>query len=265
MNRKKQRVIAFGFASAVGVAGFAHAGVIDLGTTNLNNGTQFGSASFSWDNVATLTVTLSNTAGSRGDPSWLTGLFWRLNGADIASANTPIGDIRTQDTVGDGFTDTPAGASNDADHLWGFESLASGWSTNVETDPGVFEDFSGAFGGGNQNYGVGAAGFGVFGTALDGLTAVNGPQGGVVSSSVDWATEGFPDQDGEEFLWGSIAFTFNLTNIEGSLSISDVAMVWGTGFDEVVLIPLPAALPMGLLGLAGVVVLRRRLAARQMA
>lgn len=48
MNAKKQRVIAFGFASVVGMAGFAHAGVIDLGTTNLSNGTQFGSASFSW-------------------------------------------------------------------------------------------------------------------------------------------------------------------------------------------------------------------------
>ncbi len=262
MNAKKQRVIAFGFASAVGVAGFAHAAVIDLGTTNLNNGTQFGSASFSWDDTfgsETLSITLSNTAGSRGDPSWLTGLFWMLTGADILSANTPIGDIRTQDIVGDGFTDTPAGASNDADHLWAFESLAAGWSENVNG-----EDFSGSFGGGNQNYGVGAAGFGVFGTALDGSTAVNGPQGGVVSSSVDWAGEGFPDQDGMEFLWGSIAFTFNLENITGPLSISDVAMVWGTGFNEVVLIPLPAALPMGLLGLAGVVVLRRRLAARQM-
>jgi len=41
------------------------------------------------------------------------------------------------------------------------------------------------------------------------------------------------------------------------MQTENVSFVFGTGFDEVVLIPLPAALPMGLLGLGGVVVLRR--------
>ena len=58
----------------------------------------------------------------------------------------------------------------------------------------------------------------------------------------------------------SLIFEFNLDfgNGSGPISIEDVAFVFGTGFDEVVLIPLPPALPLGLAGLAGVVVMRRR-------
>ena len=54
-------------------------------------------------------------------------------------------------------------------------------------------------------------------------------------------------------------FTFDLGNYDLNLAgVSDVNFVFGTGFDEVVLIPVPLALSLGLAGLLGVAVGRKR-------
>jgi hypothetical protein len=43
-----------------------------------------------------------------------------------------------------------------------------------------------------------------------------------------------------------------------NVAVEDSAFVFGTGFDDVVLIPLPPAVWAGAIGLVGVVALRRR-------
>ena len=84
-----------------------------------------------------------------------------------------------------------------------------------------------------------------------------GTDGGIVPSFVGVTVP--PGHFGRPFALGSLTFHFDL-DMEfnfANASVENVSFVFGTGFDEVVLTPLPAALPMGLFGLAGVVVLRR--------
>lgn len=112
-------------------------------------------------------------------------------------------------------------------------------------------------------YALGAAGLDVFG--MTDLLQPGGPppqpggsDGGIVPSFMGITTVP-PGHFGRPFALGTLTFHFDLPggfNIADA-SVENVSFVFGTGFDEVVLIPLPAALPMGLLGLGGVVVLRR--------
>ena len=111
-------------------------------------------------------------------------------------------------------------------------------------------------------YGLGAAGLDVFG--MQDILESGGPapqpagaDGGIIPNFEGVTVP--PGHFGRPFAFGSLTFHFDLPggfNIADA-SVENVSFVFGTGFDEVVLIPLPAALPMGLFGLAGVVVLRR--------
>ncbi len=73
--------------------------------------------------------------------------------------------------------------------------------------------------------------------------------------------------EGTPFALGTLAFLFDLDDGGNdfllsnfaNLAVEDAAFVFGTGFDEVVLIPLPPAVWAGAIGLVGVVALRRRI------
>ena len=120
---------------------------------------------------------------------------------------------------------------------------------------------------GDQQYGLGAAGFDIFGD-LDMLAPggpepqPNGADGGILAD-----IDGLMVPDGHEttpFVLGSLQLTFWLP--EGfdlaSADVSDVAFVFGTGFDEIILvIPLPLPLAMAAAGFGIVAVFRRRLTA----
>ena len=77
---------------------------------------------------------------------------------------------------------------------------------------------------------------------------------------LDSGTLNLPDGHTREMVDGGIWLTFDLGDYSfDENSISDVSFVFGTSFSEVVLVPVPLALPLGLAGLAGVIVGRKRL------
>ncbi len=61
------------------------------------------------------------------------------------------------------------------------------------------------------------------------------------------------------FVLGSLLFHFELGDFDiYSTNVDLLGFVFGTDFEEVILIPLPLALPMGIAGLVAVMVLRLR-------
>ncbi len=232
--------------------------MIDLGTTSLTNGNYEASAHFVADiGTSKLTITVDNTMTMWDANAWLTAIFFNIQGATINGGDSATGDSRTMNNpAGENnsfWTDVPGGTSDTVTSDWDFVA-------NPSPLTGFLSPFAAA------NYGIGSAGLGVF----NGM-AVDGPPGGLVPAFsaltlAEWSV--FPNHDTNKFTLGTLTFVLDLTldpaNGAG-LGISNVGFFFGTGAsDAVVLIPLPMALPMGLLGLAGVVVLRRRLAARQM-
>jgi hypothetical protein len=159
-------------------------------------------------------------------------------------------------TDGGGNPDT-ASAYNTVtvDHFWGLNQSISGGSLPF----------------GDQQYGLGAAGFGVFApsTILNlqaggPLPQPDGSDGGILSGDLlDAGTIDIPSGHTDRpMVDGGIWLTFDLGNYDINQAdelVSDVNFVFGTSFGEIVLIPVPMALPVGLAGLIGVVMARRRL------
>jgi len=162
----------------------------------------------------------------------------------------------------------PSGdAYGDADegHFWAYrDDISSG-------DYGAFLDS--AFGGTTRAYGLGSAGFDVFGESDILNLQVGGPtpqpdgtDGGILANINIGDLEVPPGHEGTPFALGTLTFLYDLDDGGNdfflsnfaNLAVVDAAFVFGTGFDETVLIPLPPAVWAGAIGLVGVVALRRR-------
>lgn len=218
----------------------------------LDNGVQSASANFTFadgaglGDLSTLTITLTNTMTTNGGPNWLTGLFFDMAGSPALSYQSVNGNMITLDG-------TNQSIYNDAtpDHFWAYR-----------------DDLSGMLPFGDQQYGLGSAGFGIFGQSDILNWDPNGPQpqpdgtdGGILA---DIGGLSVPNgHEGKPFVLGSLQLTFYLP--EGfsldNADVNDVAFVFGTGFEEVVLIPLPLPLAMAAAGFGIVAVFRRRLTA----
>ena len=117
-----------------------------------DNGTQSASANFTFadgagalGNLTSLTITLSNTMTTNplqgNGPNWLTGLFFNIAGSPTLSYQSVNGNMITLDgTTQSPFTDyTP-------DQFWSYR-----------------DNLTGELPFGDQQYGLGAAGFDLFG------------------------------------------------------------------------------------------------------
>ena len=199
MRLKVQMIWSGVLAFTFGIGGLAHADTLSF-SEGLSNGTQSATASFTFDDTAnTLSVVLKNTMTTNGGPQWLTGLFWNVTGADGLSitpasvANDRVdGDMITlSGTTQIPYTDVDVG------HFWAYrDDLSSG-------DYGSFLDS--AFGGTTRQYGLGSAGFDVFGQSdilnfdLGGPTPQpNGTDGGILADIVGLQSPGrqFPVNGG---------------------------------------------------------------------
>lgn len=216
-----------------------------------------------------LEITLTNTStyaprsdGSRGpdsgNVSWLTGLFFNIEGGRITGGGSASGPMVWAERGG-GFTPLDQ-TQADPGAFWAFRDNLT---------PSDFGGFADLFGGGEQQYGLGAAGFDIFGPH-----DILEPEGNHPGENNPPAGSGggiLPGVQGLELPNGhrdrayvdeTIVFVFDFEFFDDEVIpvFSDVAFVWGTDLAQglVVLIPLPAALPMGLAGLAGVAFLRRR-------
>ena len=225
----------------------------------LSNGTQSASADFAFfhpeGGPVTLNIVLTNTMESNGAPNWLTGLFFNLAGSPTLNYDhfaapllAPDGMITLEGT--EQFEDTGA----DPDHFWASR-----------------DDLSGELPFGDQEYGLGAAGLDIFGLAdilridpMGPFPQPAGTDGGILANIEGLSVPG--GHEGRPFVLGSLVFEFELTNFEDGfhlddLSVSDIAFIFGTGFEETVLIPLPLPVAMAGAGLMIVVCFRRRLVA----
>ena len=246
----------------LGIAGFAHADTLSF-SSSLSNGIQSATALFTFDDGVnkSLTVVLTNTMSTNGGPQWLTGLFWNLTGADGLSI-TPTS-VKNDRVDGDMITlsGTTRTAYTARDRrFWAYrDDLSSG-------DYGSF--LNSAFGGTTRQYGLGAAGFDVFGQSDilnfqgDPIPQPDGTDGGILADIVGLQVPG--GHEGTPFALANLTFLYDLNSDFllsdfGDLAVTDIAFVFGTGFDEVVLIPLPPAVWAGAIGLVGVVALRRRI------
>ncbi len=216
----------------------------------VSNGTQSADALFTFSDDGggspTLQIVLTNTASNNDGPSWLTGLFFDLAGSPELNNGSAAGDMITLD----GTTQTPWGG--DPSSMWAFD-----------------DDMSGELPFGDQQYGLGAAGFDVFGPSdlLEGGGPHPQPGGvdGGILPDIDGLT--VPGHHGDAFALGSLVFTFWLDDNFDifSADVSNVAFAWGSGFNEIVLtsvvVPLPPAAALGLAGLGLVAIGRRRVTA----
>ncbi len=203
-------------------------------------------ATFTFDNVAeTLVVRIENTIGaafnSLGSRA-LTGLFW-----DMTPGSLPITGVSS---TNGGEVNNPSGY--DPEQFWAFRGDLSPGSTPFGTQ-----------------FGLGAAGFDVFGSAD--MLAPGGPQpqpngidGGILSATGNV----YPGQNQNPMFRSFIEFTFDLASPFfagglGGIGVTGVSWQFGSGFEEpgITLIPLPPALWAGLASLGAVggwQVLRRR-------
>ncbi len=240
-------------------------------TTSLTNGTQAATVNFIFDDSGastTLSIQLVNdmtATGSGTNPQWLQGVFFDLVGSPEMSYIGMGGD--GTDDFNDMIQLSPGATSGDPDTFTSY--------TDVTVDHfwGLRDDISGGelpFG--DQQYGLGAAGFGVFPSGSLNYQAggpdpqLDGSDGGIISANVlDNGTVNVPDGHTREMVDGGIWLVFDLGDYEfDEESVSDVTFVFGTDFGEVVLppgvaVPVPLALPLGLAGLVGLIACRRRL------
>ncbi len=224
-------------------------------TFDYDNGTQSATAEFTFALEAgrkTLRIVLSNTTDV-DTPEFghrlLTGLYFDINSAPVlANGGVERGLMATFSFIG-GQTNQP---TMDAAQYWAFRQ----------------DLFSRPHG---QKYGLASAGlYDAFGP--NDMLAPGGPHpqpngadGGILSArntdaSGDPLADYMPPNGhmGKPFVMGTIEFMFELAagfDLEGAM-VDNVAFAFGTD-PELVLVPVPLAFPMGLAGLAGVVLLRR--------
>ncbi len=221
----------------------------------LSNGTQSASANFTFSDAGggpvTLNIVLTNTMTTNGGPNWLTGLFFNLAGSPTLNYQSTAGDMITLEGTTQSPYTYPDGSPGLPANFWAFRQ-----------DP----DLPGELPFGDQEYGLGAAGLDIFGLndILDFPDAFLLPQpagsdGGILADIV--GLEVPEGHEGRPFVLGSLEFVFELEGIYdlSQVGVSDIAFIFGTGFDEVVLIPLPLPVAMAGAGLMIVVCFRRRL------
>jgi len=237
-------------AMMTALAGNAYADELSFNFA-LSNGTQSASANFTFseaDQLApvTLTIELTNTMESNAGPNWLTGLFFNLAGdptLTYQSLTAPLGMITLEGTTQTPYGDAPP------EHFWAYR-----------------DDLTGELPFGDQQYGLGAAGLDIFGSAdILGLGAGPLPQpagtdGGILADISGLEVPG--GHEGRPFVLGSLLFEFLLP--EGFLlnqaGVSDIVFLFGTDVTATVLIiPLPLPIAMAGAGLMTVVCFRRRL------
>ena len=241
----KNRPATFGACAALVVAAFATGAASAGGVQFFEGSSGNHSASASFEFVGNeLHITLTNTMTTVENPAWLTGLFFDIDGSPAFTGGSATANLVSFN--GGGMS---AYGDHTASQLWAFR-----------------DDIAGGLPFGDQQYGLGAAGFNVFGDSdmlADGgpHPQPNGIDGGILP---DLPGVNVPNGHFDTpFALGSVSFVLALANgFEGG-EISNVWFAFGSGFDEVnfppgEVIPLPAALPMGLAGLAGLVVLRKR-------
>lgn len=230
----------------------------------LSNGTQSASADFTFsaDDAAapvTLRIELTNTMESNGGPNWLTGLFFNLADTPTLDFQTLDGQMITLDgtTPSDFFYDVGETMPGRPADFWAYRG----------TDQNEFSPGELPFG--DQQYGLGAAGLDVFGLSdILGappsfiLPQPAGADGGILTARLPGELTVPEGHEGRPFVLGSLVFEFLLDDfILSQAGVSDIAFIFGTGFDEVVLIPLPLPVAMAGAGLMVVVCFRRRLVA----
>lgn len=267
-GRKANRCMGIGAGalSVVAICGPTHAATVTI-TQTLDDGTHAATAIFIFDDsgaTTTLSIQLINDMSVTGEgtnPQWLQGLFFDMAGSPTMSylglGGDGSDDFNDMIQLSPGATDTdpdPFVAYTDVtvDHFWGLRQDIAGGELPF----------------GTQQYGLAAAGFGVFSEddvlnlqATGPLPQLDGSDGGILSATLlDSGSINLPDGHTREMVDGGIWLTFDLGDYQfDESSISDVSFVFGTSFGEIVLVPVPLALPMGLAGLAGIAACRRRL------
>ena len=239
------------------LAGNAYAGELSF-HFDLSNGAQSASADFTFSDAGggpvTLNIVLTNTMTSNAGPNWLTGLFFNLAGSPSPTLDyqSTTGDMITLEGINQSPYTYPDGSAGLPGNFWAYR-----------------DDLSGELPFGDQRYGLGAAGLDIFGLQdiLDPapgfiLPQPAGSDGGILA---DIGGLEVPEgHEGRPFVLGSLEFIFELDGVFdlNGLGVSDVAFLFGTGFDEIVLIiPLPLPIVMAGAGLMIVVCFRRRLVA----
>jgi len=233
----------FKFAVGTVVAGglltvnaMAHATVLEYEFA-LSNGAQSAQATFTFSDESgsnTLDIVLTNTMTTNDGPQWLTGLFFDIAGSPDLTNASVSGDMITLDSAGNQtpFTD------ESPDEFWGFQQEFSAGDLPF----------------GEQQYGLGAAGFDVFGPSdvISGsFHSLNGPPGGVLADIPDLdVPNGFANPNRPFFL-GDVHFSFDLPDAFDihDASVDNVAFVFGSDFGEIVLVPVPPAVALGAFGL----------------
>ncbi len=237
MRKTKLRAGAVG-ALAVGLsAGAALADQVSFDFSGSIPSGHAAAAKFTFDDVAqTAVIRIENTIDSSHNSLGsrvLTGLFWNMTPGSLpftgvsATAGTPV--------------NNPSGF--DPTQMWAFRGDLSAGSTPFGTQ-----------------FGLGAAGFDVFGAgnmlASGGpFPQPNGIDGGILSPTGD----AYGGQNQNPMFRSFIEFTFSLgapffSGGLGSISITDVAWQFGSGFDEpsIPIVPLPPAAWAGIVGILGV-------------
>ncbi len=252
ISRKQALGLATAAAMVTVLAGNAQADELSFHFEQ-SNGTQSASADFTFATgpplgQSTLTIYLTNTMESNAGPNWLTGLFFDLAGSPTLEYQSTGGDMITLD----GTTQTPY-----TDAL-----AANFWAFRQD------DDLPGDLPLGDQQYGLGAAGLDIFGLQdiLEEppdftLPQPAGTDGGILADIP--GLEVPAGHEGRPFVLGALEVTF-LLPWDFDLSeagVSDVGVLFGTGFEEVYIIPLPLPLAMAGAGLMMVVCFRRRLVA----
>lgn len=250
------RVATAAIAMVSALAGNAYADELSFNFER-SNGTHSASADFTFATgpplgQSTLTISLTNTMESNAGPNWLTGLFFNLAGSPTLdyvpdSAFAELGMITLEGTTQTEYTLADPG------NFWAFRQDG---------------DLPGELPLGDQEYGLGAAGLDIFGLQhiLDTppdfiLPQPAGTDGGILADILGLEVPG--GHEGRPFVLGALEITF-LLPWDFDLSeagVSDVGFLFGTGFEEVYLIPLPLPLAMAGAGLMMVVCFRRRLVA----
>ena len=254
ISREQALRLATVVAMVTALAGNAYADELSFDFA-LSNGTQSASANFTFssDNAlapVTLRIELTNTMTSNGGPNWLTGLFFNLAESPTMtfdSLSAPLGMITLEGTTPTEYTAALPG------HFWAFRQD---------------DDLPGDLPLGDQEYGLGSSGLDIFGPSdvfnldPDGpLPQPGGSDGGILADIVGLQVPA--GHEGRPFVLGSLVFEFLLEDgfVLSQAGVSDVGFLFGTGFEEVYLIPLPLPVAMAGAGLMIVVCFRRRLVA----
>lgn len=191
---------------------------------------------------ANLIVTLSNVGGDVLVPAdVLTAVFWDVSGPALT------------------LTQVSAVLENGSSVVFDPDGQPAGGVVG-----GEWAYANGLAGPRGSAYGISSSGFGLFGNAnfpgsnLEGPTAVNGMQYGLLSNSDNLATGNSPVTGANAFIKHSVVFTLSglPQNFDPSASIRNVNFQYGTALTEPN-VPTPGSTTLALLG-AGLMMRRRR-------